>query len=258
MSLSGLTKSALADFLWIERPVTDVPIVHPYSDSSTPVSDEAGFLQHEFTNDTTIGEFYDEIYEAFRVLKPAMSPDNQISGPLAWTIARNLRDVRFIVDTIKHQGEGSENNPEASKGDLSHYYRFLEVYTERQYRWNKKDKVLEDIGPLEFPEVYPVAPVPEGGYQQEDVSERVWYYMDQFDTTYTILLNQLQLAWTDGGQQWLIHAYETMFELERYARPLMRMRTPYGGGATYAPCFRYKPDQDKTLKVRPSMASTQS
>ncbi len=250
VQLSGLTKDRLSDFLWIERPVKDVPIEHPYAHPGDYKTLKNNRLQHDFSLDTTIGEFYDEIHNAFKRIKPKMTPDKQISGPLSWTVARNLSDVKFIVELIQHQGEGSENNPENTKGDLSHYYRFLEIYNEQHYQWNKKKGVLEVVGPMEYPEVWPVAEIPEGGYQQADVSKEVWYYLDQFDTTYTILLNQLEAAWTTGGQAPLLHAYETMFELERYAKPLMQIRTPYGGGQTYGPCFRYKPEQDKNLKIR--------
>lgn len=54
------------------------------------------------------------------------------------------------------------------------------------------------------------------------------------------MLDQLQAAWAIGGQASLVHAYETMFDLEKYAKPLMQIRLPFGGGATYGPCFRYK------------------
>ncbi len=251
VGLQGLTKSVLKTFLWIERPVEGVPIEQPYAEPGNNTNFRSGKLKEAFKYDATIGEFYDKIKEAFHIYdtdpkNSKLIPDRQIAGPLAWAVIRNLDNVEYAIELIKHQGEGADNNPEEAKGFLSHFYRFLEVYNEQQYQWNPKKKVLEVVGKLEFPEVWPMAEVPAGGYKKEDVSEEVWYYLDEFDNTYTRLVNQLQGAWTLGGQASLIRAYETMFELEKYAKPLMRIRTPFGGGETYGPCFRYKPDQSTT------------
>jgi hypothetical protein len=87
-----------------------------------------------------------------------------------------------------------------------------------------------------------MAPVPPGGYQEGDVSAEVWHYLDTFDNTYSKLLDLLQSAWTVGGQASLVHAYDVMFDLEWSAKPLMDTRLPFGGGATYGPCWRYKPE----------------
>lgn len=250
VGLSGLTKEALSDFMWIERPVEVVPINHPYSDHSDVKNENV--LQ--FSNNksaTTIGEFYDEILEAFRCLNPEMTPDNQISGPLAWTVAQEISDVEFIIKLIQEQGEGSgvETVASTDANDLSHYYRFLEVFTGNKLKWNKRTHAFDVVSKMTFPETWPVAKVPEGGHKREDVSDEVWYYLEGFDTVYTILINQLAVAWTSGGQESLVHAYETMFTLEKFALPLMKIRTPYGGGETYAPNFRYKLDQDKSMTV---------
>lgn len=253
--LSGLNKAALRDFLWIERPVQEAPINHPYSETDRPTDNKSLGFSNDCQNSTTIGEFYDEILKAFEHLKPKMTPDNQISGPLAWTIAQEIKDVKFIIKTIQDQGEGSGidiKDVKYSKDGsykISHYYRFLEVFLEEKFKWNNKTKEFDVIGKMPFPEVWPVARVPKGGYKREDVSDEVWYYLNGFDTVYTILVNQLAMAWTSGGQDFLIHAYDTMFALEKFAKPLMKIRTPYGGGDTYAPNFRYKPDQDKLMRV---------
>lgn len=251
VGLSGLTKPVLKKFMWIERPVEGVPIEQPYAEPGDHTDYRGGKLEQEYEGDQTIGELYTKIKEAFHSYDndpddPKLIPDNQISGPLAWTVIRDYGSVEYAIDLIQHQGEGSSNNPEETKGNLSHYYRFLEVYNGHQYRWNAEKKVLEVIGEMDFPDVWPMAEVPFGGYQQEDVSDEVWYYTDEFDNTYSRLLDELQGAWTRGGQASLIKAYATMFELEKYAKPLMQTRLPFGGGDTYGPSFRYKPE-----KLRP-------
>ncbi|YCM44580.1 ferritin-like protein [Verrucomicrobiaceae bacterium 227] len=244
VGLEGLTKESLAGFLLIERPLEQVPIENPYTEAG-----EGEFnlkqLVKDYPVDSTIGQFYDGIYEAFQAYvsdpdNPPLTTENQVSGPLAKAVIRDMETVEYAINLIKDQGEGSDMNPEEAEGDLSHYYRFLEVYNEQEYRWNPKKEVLEKGAPLPWPEVWPMARVPVGGYQQDEVSRDVWYHLTEFDRVYSALLDQLQGAWTIGGQAQLVCAYGTMFDLEKHAKPLMQTRTPFGGGKTYGPCFRYQ------------------
>lgn len=246
VGLEGLTKKSLADFLWIERPLEEVPIDHPY-DADAVADFKLKKLAKEHPTDETIGEFYEEIRHAFAAYlenpaNPPLTPDNQVTGPLAKAVIQNMDNVDYAISTIQDQGEGSPNDPEEHEGDLSHYYRFLEVYNEQKYKWNAKKKVLEVAGKLPWPDVRPMAAVPAGGYLKEDVSDEVWHYLEKFDNTYSKLLDLLQSAWTVGGQASLIHAYDVMFDLEWSARPLMDTRLPFGGGLTYGPCWRYNPN----------------
>lgn len=243
VTLTGLNKQSLSTFLWIERPLEQVPIDNPYNER--PQNDfNLSNIDKDHPQDETIGAFYEEIRKAFFAYlqnkdNPRLTTENQVSGPLAWTVISNMDDVNFAINRIIEQGEGSHNNPEDTKGDLSHYYRFLEVYNGKKYQWSAKEKKLIVLDDLPFPDVHPVAAVPAGGYLQADVSPDVWHHMDKFDKTYSKLLDALQSAWTVGGQAELVCAYSIMFDLEQSAKPLMQTKLPFGGGKTYAPSWRY-------------------
>ncbi len=236
--LSGLTKAALSDFLWIERPVDKVPIENPFDQ---PAKDWDGEI--DLTQDVTIGAFYDAIKASFIQGKPPMSPDHQIAGPLAMGVIRDQKGVDWAIELIKHQGEGSTDGPSYTSGEnqkKSHFYRFLEVYKETELVWDEKKKKLVHGKPIPFPDIWKMAVVPEGGYRQEDVSADVWHHLDQFDEAYTRMVDLLQGAWTRGGQACFVHAIEEMFNLEKHAKILMQVKIPGEGGKTYGPCFRYK------------------
>ena len=246
--LSGLTKESLKDFMWIERPPHIIPHQHAYEDPASHANLET-LKQEENAADDTIGEFYAAIKTAFLKLTPAMCPDHQISGPLAWSVIRNLDDMERAIDLITEQGEGSGHSPEDSSGDLSHFYRFLEVYEEVRLVWNPLTRELSTGKPLKFPETLPMAVVPKGGYQPkhlaglpESLNDKVDYYLKEFDKAYTQLVDQLQSAWTLGGQGSLVKSYCTMFQLEKSAKPLMEIERPNMNGQTYGPCFRYNGD----------------
>jgi len=87
-----------------------------------------------------------------------------------------------------------------------------------------------------------MAPVPEGGYTDAGVADpETRRLLRGFNLTYSKLLDLLQAAWSErGGQAMFWHAIETMFGLEKFAKPLLRLPRPDGAG-TYGPDFRYIP-----------------
>ena len=91
--------------------------------------------------------------------------------------------------------------------------------------------------PVDFPEAWPVAVVPKGGYLQKDVPAPVWKMINGFDESFTQLLHQLQVVWEHGDQSALVHAVEMMFGLTDLARSLMSTEIGKGRG-NYGPCFR--------------------
>lgn len=234
VKLAGLSRSTLEDFMWIERPVKGVQEANPHKQAATTSKDPVA--------DETIGEFYDSIKAAFVHYRPQLSLDHQITGPLAWRSVATVEDVEETIELIKTQGEGSAEKPTGDRGSLSHYYRFREVYEGHELIWNRSKRVLEGGKAIAFPDVWPMGKVPKGGYREEDVTRDEWHLIDGFDDTFTTLLDQLQSAWTErGGQAFFIRAIATMFELERYAKPLMQIPIPKDRERrTYGPCFRYK------------------
>lgn len=187
----------------------------------------------------TIGAFYRAVLDAFQTLQPELSTDRQVSGPLAYMVMADLPAVEAAIALIMDQGEGSEASPEVEHThELAHYYRFLEVKAGRRYSGvDAKHQALFEGEPLEFPEVWPMAVVPKGGYLQEDVPPDVWTMLNSFDQTFTQLLNRLQSVWEHGDQAALVHAIETMFGLSQQAQTLMKIEIGDGRG-NYGPCFR--------------------
>lgn len=137
---------------------------------------------------------------------------------------------------IKEQGEGTVTSPEVpvSGDELAHYFKFGEIYHGRRYievghepvRWEYKGERVP------FPDVWPMAPVPAGGYPKLGL-ERT------FDRLYATVLQQIEEAWAVGGgpgQRFLTNAVGAMFELSGTAQAIMQIPLPDGNG-TYGPDF---------------------
>ena len=152
----------------------------------------------------------------------------------------DLPAVEAAIALIMDQGEGSKASPEVERThELAHYYRFLEVKHRKPLKGvDKKGRPVFKGESFEFPEVWPMAVVPSGGYLQEDVPAEVWKMINDFDQTFTQLLDRLQVVWERGDQSALVHAIETMFGLSKQAQSLMSMEIGKGLG-NYGPCFRY-------------------
>ena len=110
----------------------------------------------------------------------------------------SLELVEQAISTINLQGEGSDKSPEKSAGMLAHFYEFGEIYNGRQFvktngRWGSLSM------PVVMPQVFDMADIPSGGYQQLDVRDpEVWDLIERFDRTYSEMLRLLQRAWLNG------------------------------------------------------------
>ncbi len=239
LSLHPLSPESVKVFLKIEYPEQG-PIEFP------------GFEQDVVTRAQTIGDFYTAIQEAFEHLNPVLNPEKQLERMFDKEEGRGifkistLSDVAAAIELIKRQGEGSTASPiDTGPDDLAHFYRFLEIE-----RGRKIQIINETTGEfgfsdelVPFPEVFPMAEVPEGGYQREQVEKAVWELINEFDQNFSLMLKQLQLAW-DGEPTMLAQAVGTMFSLRGPARSLMETPIPSGNGETYGPCFRLVPIED--------------
>jgi hypothetical protein len=218
VSLAGLSKTTLDTFIEIESPLT---------------GDGAETPGHK-----TIGEFYEAIRQAFRTLTPTLSTDRQVSGPLAYIVMADVKAVEKGIDLIVDQGEGSAASPKVKRThELAHYYRFLEIKCGKRITGIVDGRPVFSTEPIDFPEVWPMAPVPKGGYLKKDVPPDVWEMIHAVDEGFTLLLAQLQTVWEHGDQGALVHAIETMFGLSEQARRLMSIEIGTGRG-NYGPCFR--------------------
>ncbi len=237
--LGGFSKTAIKAFLEIERPN------HPGHAISLKAAHEIHRANPGETGDFTIGELYDQILQAFRSQAPVLETYRQISGPLAWRLLKDLDDVQWAIETIQHQGEGSEGPPDTGADDLAHYYRFAEMFELKRLEFNEETQEFEFTTPIDFDmeqDVWPMAQIPVGGYTDDKVPDpEVRRLLRGFNETYSRLLDLLQAAWrNDDGQAMFWHAIETMFALQKYSKPLIQTPLPDGSG-NYGPDFRYIP-----------------
>jgi hypothetical protein len=187
----------------------------------------------------TIGTFYTEIQRLLREIQPTISmprqvPFRDLSFPETELHAVDSVDAAIAeIEKIKVQGEGTSSSPLVEPGtdEYSHYARFGEIY------WRHE---LEQVGPdrwsytgprIDYPEeIYPVARIPAEGYPESD----------EFNRTYTSMLNNLQNAWTTGGAAgtpFISHARTDMVQMRSLGVDLMRREiTP--GGKHFGPTFR--------------------
>jgi hypothetical protein len=231
LKLSGLTDDALDDFMEIELPQGEIMFAKyesKYKDA------------HDSDNhSTTIGALYTAINKEFRSLQPLMTTDRQISGPLSWFVVDNLDKLDSAINWIKEQGEGAvEKTEEDIKIDeLSHFYRFWEVRKRKKIEKDPTTGKYSFKSELKFPDVWPMAIVPKGGYLKKNVSNEVWELTNKFDLTYSKMIHTLESAWGVGGQAALWQAIDMMFDLEKYAIPLMKIPITEQVG-NYGPSFR--------------------
>jgi rubrerythrin len=230
LKLSGLTDDLLEDFLEIELPQDEITI-----DTFRSKYHDGDHSQHA----NTIGALYDAINTEFHNLKPAMTPDHQVTGPLSWFVVDDLEKIESAIHWIKEQGEGGVNvQPKQDATEhLSHFYRFWEVRRRQKIEWDPAGGKFAFKSPFPFPEVWPMAVVPDGGYKEENVTPEVWRLVSGFDILYSKLIHLLESAWGSGGQAALWQAIDMMFSLEKMALPLMQIPIP-GGQGNYGPCFR--------------------
>ena len=115
-----MTDDALDDFLEIELPQGEVGIA-PYESKYSDAHDE--------DHSTVIGALYDAIRQEFESLRPPMSPDNQISGPLAWFVVDTVEKVDSAATGSRNKAKGPCSAPGTRRilGDYPIFYRFWEV-----------------------------------------------------------------------------------------------------------------------------------
>jgi hypothetical protein len=223
VKLGGFTSAAVDGFIEIESPDST-------AGSETATGNDPGRR--------SIGDFYSAVAECLAVVRPEITIEGQVAGPLAHMTIPTVEVALEAISLIKDQGEGSSSPLVAHTDELAHYYRFIELKHRRAISH------LDAAGAPVFrgttwdePETFPVAVVPDGGYQQPDVSADVWAQLARFDRTYTNLLDSLQLAWELGRETSFVRAIETMFELTTLGRSIMQLERPDGSG-NYCPCFR--------------------
>ncbi|MFE3325229.1 ferritin-like protein [Streptomyces sp. NPDC059176] len=186
----------------------------------------------------SIGLFYEELLKAFRAVAPDLSGHRQMHHRIGENLLRPARtpeDVERSIDIIKDQGEGTATSPADGQGDghVAHYYAFAEIYYGRQLR--ETDGEWHFTGPrVPFPDARPMARVPAGGWHRPPAEAQ--RLLDDFDCTYTGLLEGLDTAWREGDRRSLHVSVRRMQRLETPAVALMEIPIP-GTEETYGPQF---------------------
>jgi hypothetical protein len=240
--LAALSPTTLDTFLEIERPH------HPGHHVALNAAHDLEALHKRMergddADELTIGEFYEHILQSFRRLTPAMSTDRQVTAPLASMVVKDVDDVARAIGIITREGEGSDGPADTGSYNLAHYYRFAEIIEGKRLVQDPATGDYAFVTPIDFDMdggVWPMAPVPEGGYVLDAIDDpETRRLLHGSNLAYTRLLDLLQAVWeSDDGQASLWHAIDAMFELEKYAKPLMQMPRPDGDG-NYGPDFRY-------------------
>ncbi|MER6027825.1 ferritin-like protein [Streptomyces sp. NPDC001851] len=218
--LSGLTREYVRDVMMaIEAP--EAPLARTAAHSPT------------------IGGFYGDLQAAFRRTAPYLSAEFQLSDRIGADVLEpvtGLDDVERSLEIVKEQGEGTASSPaDAFQDDHpAHYYAFAEIYHGR--RLLRTARGWEFAGaPVPFPAARPMAPVPPDGWHRPP--EQVQRLLDQFDSTYSAVLDALDEAWGGGGRRSLGTAIRAMRAMEDPAVELMETPIPNAPG-TYGPQFR--------------------
>ena len=179
----------------------------------------------------TIGEFYDAVLAVFRKLQASdITGDRQITRGTRLFAIKTIADAEKAINRIKRQGEGTSQSPFSDDFGtvLAHYYKFAEIYHERKLIKTADGKWKYEGDPIPFPEAFPMAKVPLGGYAESEA----------FDKHFTTMLNHLQSTWVDGKGDELDIAINIMRdEMADPARELMQKPLPSGDG-NFGPDFR--------------------
>lgn len=188
----------------------------------------------------TIGSFYGAIAEAVSSLGPGViTGERQLAiriGLEQLTALTTLQEVRSAITLVKEQGEGTGLDPEApvSGNELAHFYKFGEIYHGKRYvKTGENPPQWAYAGAaVPFPEVWPMAEVPAGGYPALALER-------SFDEHFAVILQQLEEAWAAGGtkgNQLLTSAVGAMLNLGALAQVIMQVPLPSGSG-THGPDF---------------------
>jgi hypothetical protein len=184
----------------------------------------------------TIGEFYAAIRRGLAKVDPHFDTAGQLTRNVRGnkiTVIANQTDAQNAVKLIQEQGEGTTTSQGATDfgGGLAHYYQFQQIDRQMRYKLvpGTTQYKLDPASPLPFPaaaEIYPMAPVPCGGYP--NVPEAV-----AFDQLYSTMLGQLQKAWDGGDAEALEEAVNSMLGLQDAAVAIMSLPS-----STYGPAFQ--------------------
>lgn len=193
----------------------------------------------------TIGEFYAAVGKLMADLGGGIftgDKDRQVTGWIGPHYLHPVCDLTAALEAIKiivDQGEGTSTSPAANLDELAHYYRFEQIQRQESlnrnraaphgYEWGQPVVGLADNGVWPMIENPALVPLP-GGSPVSRAS-------DQFDATFTSLINELQRTF-DGTPSAFGSAVAQMHALRIEAAGLMPLNVP-GTSGTAGPRFLY-------------------
>jgi hypothetical protein len=232
VSLARLSQDSIKTFMTIEEP-------------EQPIKFRDRSRRAEAPGYHTIGEFYAAVGELAQSLgEDVFSGDGrrQVTGWIGVHHLHSIHDLEGALKAIKlivDQGEGTTKSPAADPEELAHYYRFEQIQLHRTlnpdpsepkgYAWGGPVIPLDDDGVWPMIDNPPLVPLPDGS--------PVARASDQFDATFTALMNDLQRTF-DGAPHILGSTLAQMHALRLEAQRLMPMEVP-GRDGTAGPRFLY-------------------
>ena len=242
VSLARLSEDSIQTFLTIEEP--EHALEFPDASRRALAAD-----YH------TIGEFYAAVGELAQSLGEDVFSGDEQRQVTGWIGVDRLHAIHGLDDALKaieliiDQGEGTTKSPAADPEELAHYYRFEQIQRHKTlnpvpsepegYAWGGPAIGLDDDGVWPMIDNPPLVPLPD--------SSPVARASDQFDATFTAMLNDLQRTF-DGEPHILGSALAQMHALRLEAQRLMPMEVP-GTDRTAGPRFLYA-DEPPGLRER--------
>ena len=193
----------------------------------------------------TIGDFYRAVLALIKSLSPGIFTEDHSRQVTGWVGRDQLHavtgyeDASRAINLIIDQGEGTTTSPTSGPDELAHYYRFEQIQrgetlvvdpaAPHGYAWGRPPIPLDDSGVWPMTPNPPEVPLPEGS--------EVAFASDQFDATFTTLIDELQRTFT-GEPGLLGAAMAQMHALRLEAQRLMPLPVP-GSEETAGPRFLY-------------------
>jgi len=251
--LAPFAPETVAAFMRIEKP----------EDHSALPEDE---------NYETIGQFYDALEEGLVRLcrelgeravftgDPArqMGPQHfHYDGSGKVVVVTDLATARQALEEIVEQGEGLDHKAiydgdrsmfHPTRMEISHYFRFHEIYTGRRYKHGDTPQSGPTGGPLavDWKAVYPLRTDPKTDDYASGSAVRA--KLEAFHQSYSDLLRLMHQSF-NGSPELMGLAIGSMYEIRYQAAELVKM--PSGDGQTNVGLtFQYAPESDSVAAAK--------
>jgi len=205
----------------------------------------------------SIGDFYAEIAAGFQRLdeelgsatlfsgkhRPQVPPSSYYSGGGELVVVTDLASAQAGINRIMFQGEGKDGGKYTPQGELSHYYRFLQLKLGRYYQ-DEKDADDQPTGPAFNIDWFDVVPVKKNISIADfaaDGDAELKKIVLKFTETYADFLATLQKAFTGQPELLQTAAVPKMFQLRNEITQIINNPLAGSVGENAAPLFK-KPD----------------